>query len=108
VVLIAEITVAIKLRHYRFFTGLFRISAPEIHRLLHRVIHRFSTSSPPIVDRLVFRQIAGRAALCRGAPKGGAAGGIRMMCLPPEGHEMPDDSAEASVVAAARVRRRGI
>jgi hypothetical protein len=53
-----------------FFTGLFRISAPEIHRLLHRVIHRFSTIFPPIVDRLVLRQIAGRAALCRGAQRG--------------------------------------
>jgi len=42
-----------------FFTGLFRISAPEIHRLLHRVIHRFSTIFPPVVDRLVLRQIAG-------------------------------------------------
>jgi hypothetical protein len=31
-----------------------------------------------------------------------------MMRLPPEGHEMPDDSAEAGVMAPARIRRRGI
>jgi hypothetical protein len=42
-----------------FFTGLFHdvsmISPPEIHRLLHGVIHRFSTISPLVVDRLVLR-----------------------------------------------------
>jgi hypothetical protein len=59
-----------------FFTGLFRISAREIHRLLHRVIHRFSTIFPPVVDRLVLRQIAGRAASWPGAPGVAPAAGL--------------------------------
>jgi hypothetical protein len=42
------------------------ISAREIHRLLHWIIHRFSTSSPPVVDRFVLGQIAGRGRAPRG------------------------------------------
>jgi hypothetical protein len=58
--------------------------------------HKFSTSCRPTRPQANSR------------PPGGAAGGIRMMHLPPEGHEMPDDSAEAGVMAPAGVRRRGI
>ena len=59
-------------KHTRTYPGFSQacpvISAPEIHRLLHWIIHRFSTSSPPVVDRLVLRQIADRAASWPGAP----------------------------------------